>query len=77
MSAAKCADAVQVQLLSGVKYAFCTCGGSAKYPCCDGTHRGTEFRPVKFVAEQDEQAWLCVCKKSKSPPRCDGTGCPS
>ena len=28
------------------KYAWCSCGKSAKQPFCDGSHKGTDFSPI-------------------------------
>jgi CDGSH-type Zn-finger protein len=28
-------------------YHFCTCGKSSKQPFCDGSHKGSEFVPIK------------------------------
>jgi CDGSH-type Zn-finger protein len=55
------------------KYAYCTCGRSAHYPCCDGTHRGTEFRPIKIVLEGRAQMAWCACGRSRAQPYCDGS----
>ncbi len=54
-------------------YAWCACGQSKNQPFCDGSHRGTEFRPVviKF-SEKKTIAW-CGCKQSQNKPFCDGT----
>lgn len=38
---------------AGKKYFWCSCGRSAKQPFCDGSHKGTEFTPVEFVAQAD------------------------
>ena len=62
-----------VTLEAGKSYAWCACGRSAKQPFCDGTHKGSEFRPIVFKAEKDEEVWLCGCKQTKSGPHCDGT----
>ena len=64
---------VKVHLVAGQNYAFCTCGLSAIQPFCDGTHRGTGFRPFKFDAERDEDVWMCLCKRTQSVPCCDGS----
>lgn len=53
---------------------WCACGRSADQPFCDGSHKGTPFRPVRIVARVDgEEALLCACKQTKSPPYCDGS----
>ena len=55
------------------KYAWCACGRSQKQPYCDGSHRGTEFRPViEDVTEAKTVAW-CGCKRTGGKPFCDGT----
>jgi CDGSH-type Zn-finger protein len=66
---------IKVQLVAGVKHALCTCGRSADYPLCDGTHRGSEARPCKFVAARTEELWYCTCGQSASFPACDGSRC--
>ena len=62
-----------VTLEAGKSYAWCACGRSTKQPFCDGAHKGSEFRPIVFKAEKDEEVWLCGCKQTKSGPYCDGT----
>ena len=63
---------VKVQLEAGKNYAWCTCGHADAQPFCDGSHKGTEFRPVVFTAEQDEEVWMCLCKHTQGGPKCDG-----
>lgn len=62
-----------VELEEGKAYFFCTCGRSAQQPFCDGSHKGTDFTPHKFVAEKTGRAWLCLCKHTKNMPYCDGS----
>lgn len=64
---------VRVTLEAGRNYAFCTCGLSATQPFCDGAHKPTRFRPIKFNAQVTEEMWMCLCKQSGNAPRCDGT----
>jgi mannose-6-phosphate isomerase-like protein (cupin superfamily)/CDGSH-type Zn-finger protein len=62
-----------VTVQAGRTYFWCSCGRSAKQPFCDGSHEGTEFTPVKFVAgSQDEELLLCGCKHTRDKPFCDG-----
>ena len=55
------------------KYAWCSCGRSAKQPMCDGSHAGTEFVPLRFELEEETKMALCACKHTKNPPKCDGS----
>ena len=63
----------KVELEQGKKYAYCTCGLSAKQPFCDGAHKGTEFVPVVFQAEETKSCHFCQCKHTSNAPYCDGT----
>lgn len=63
----------QVQLTKDETYYFCSCGRSNNQPFCDGSHKGTEFTPKSFVAEETADAYLCACKHSANTPFCDGT----
>ena len=62
-----------VQVEGGKRYFWCACGRSASQPFCDGSHRGTDFSPVPYMAEKTEWVWFCGCKQTGSPPLCDGT----
>jgi CDGSH-type Zn-finger protein len=54
-------------------YFWCACGKSKTQPFCDGSHKGTEFIPLKFTLQEKTKVWLCGCKHSKKKPYCDGT----
>ena len=70
----KCvANAPCLEELEAGTYWWCACGRSAKHPLCDGSHRGSELKPVKIeLTERQRVAW-CACKETKSPPFCDGS----
>jgi len=54
-------------------YFWCACGHSANQPFCDGTHKGTEFRPLRFEIAEARTVALCQCKRTGGQPFCDGT----
>lgn len=64
---------IAVDLKAGEEYYFCTCGRSVSQPFCDGSHKGTSFKPKAFIAEKNGEAFLCQCKQSAKTPFCDGT----
>ncbi len=62
-----------VEVEAGEDYAWCACGKSAKQPFCDGSHRGSEFKPQHYIAETSELVHFCGCKYSANKPVCDGS----
>jgi len=56
----------------GKSYFWCSCGKSAKQPFCDGSHKGTDFNPLKFEATETKTVYFCGCKKTANSPLCDG-----
>ena len=63
---------VVLELEAGTHY-WCACGRSSNQPFCDGSHKDTEFRPVKYTAEKGGKVFFCGCKASANQPRCDGS----
>ena len=61
-----------VAVEAGKSYFWCACGNSAKQPFCDGSHKGSDFTPVKFEATETKTAYFCGCKHSAGPVLCDG-----
>lgn len=61
-----------IELEEGKKYAWCACGRSGKQPFCDGSHKGTDIKPVVFVAETGGLTRMCACKVSDNAPYCNG-----
>jgi len=62
-----------VEVEAGKSYNWCACGLSATQPLCDGSHRGSEFRPVKFEATENKTLDFCGCKHTANPVLCDGS----
>ena len=62
-----------VDVKAGQKNWWCSCGRSGKQPFCDGSHKGTEFTPVEYEAEEDGTLFFCGCKATSRSPLCDGT----
>jgi CDGSH-type Zn-finger protein len=62
-----------VQAMEAGTYYWCACGLSKKQPYCDGSHKGTEFAPVKTTLESDKNVAWCACKKTNNSPFCDGS----
>lgn len=62
-----------VEVEAGKSYFWCACGESRKQPFCDGSHRGGDFKPVKWEAAENRTVHFCGCKHSANQPLCDGT----
>ena len=61
-----------VDVEAGKSYFWCSCGKSAKQPFCDGSHKGTDFNPLKFEATETKTVYFCGCKKTANSPLCGG-----
>ena len=62
-----------VEVTEGKSYFWCSCGKSQKQPFCDGSHKGSDFAPVKHTAEKTGKLFFCGCKHSAKQPLCDGS----
>jgi CDGSH-type Zn-finger protein len=62
-----------VEELEPGDYFWCACGKSADQPFCDGSHKDTDFEPLKFTITEKSSVYLCGCKHSSNPPFCDGS----
>ncbi|GAA3939929.1 CDGSH iron-sulfur domain-containing protein [Litoribacillus peritrichatus] len=62
-----------VDVEAGKKYFWCACGLSASQPFCDGSHKGSEFSPMKYEATESTTVFFCGCKSTLNPPMCDGS----
>lgn len=62
-----------VDVEAGKSYFWCSCGKSAQQPFCDGSHKGSEFSPVKYEATESKKVFFCGCKVTANQPLCDGS----
>ncbi len=60
------------EVKAGKRYLWCSCGRSKTQPFCDASHVGSEFLPIAFKAERDEEVIFCGCKHTGTRPFCDG-----
>jgi CDGSH-type Zn-finger protein/mannose-6-phosphate isomerase-like protein (cupin superfamily) len=61
------------EVKAGKRYLWCSCGRSRTQPFCDGSHAGTGFAPIAFLAARDEDVIFCGCKQTSTGPFCDGS----
>ena len=66
-------SAIEVEVEKNKSYFWCSCGLSSKQPFCDGSHKNTEFSPVKFIADETKKMFFCTCKQTNNQPFCDGS----
>ena len=64
---------IGINVLEGNSYYWCSCGLSKKQPFCDGSHKGTTFKPLLFKADQSKKVFFCTCKQTNDQPMCDGS----
>ena len=62
-----------VEVEAGKTYFWCACGKSARQPFCDGSHKGTDYTPMKYTAEDTRRVFFCGCKHTDTAPLCDGS----
>ena len=66
-------SAIVVEVEKNKSYFWRSCGLSSKQPFCDGSHKNTEFSPVKFIADETKKMFFCTCKQTNNQPFCDGS----
>ena len=66
-------SSIAVDIEQGKSYFWCSCGKSSKQPFCDGSHKGTGFKPLVYKAEFTKKMFFCACKQTNDQPFCDGS----
>ncbi len=66
-------EPMAVEVVEGKSYFWCACGRSKKQPFCDGSHKDTDFEPLKYTAEASKKVFFCCCKHTGKAPLCDGS----
>ncbi len=64
-------EPVVEEVEAGKTYWFCRCGKSKSQPWCDGSHSGTKYTPMEWVAPQSRRFQFCTCKLTGKAPICD------
>ncbi len=64
---------IAVDVEAGKTYFWCSCGKSSKQPFCDGSHKGSDFAPMKWEADAKGTKYFCACKQTNGQPFCDGS----
>ena len=54
---------IGVNVIEGKSYFWCTCGISSKQPLCDGSHKNTNFTPIRYLAEQSKKVFFARVNK--------------
>ena len=65
--------ALAIKVEQGKSYYWCSCGKSSKQPFCNGSHKGTKFKPLAYKAELTKRVFFCVYKQTNDQPFCDGS----
>ena len=60
-------SALAIEVEQGKSYYWCACGKSKKQPFCDSSHKGTEFNPVVYKAEETKKETPKVKTKAEKP----------
>ena len=55
---------------AGQRYGWCACGRSKTQPFRDGSHQGSDFKPVEYQARESGTVYLRGCKRTGNRPRC-------
>lgn len=66
-------EPIVIEVVAGETYWWCACGRSKSQPFCDGSHLGTAFSPLEWVADKSRRVLFCACKRSAKMPLCDGS----
>ena len=54
---------IAVEVEKDKSYYWCACGKSSKQPLCDGSHKGSEFTPLAYKAEETKKVFFVHAKQ--------------
>ena len=57
---------IGINVLEGKSYYWCACGLSKKQPFCDGSHSGTEFKPLPYKALETKKMFFKLLLSTNS-----------
>ena len=55
--------AIGINVEKGKSYYWCSCGKSSKQPFCDSSHKGSEFNPAIYKAEETKKIFFALANK--------------
>ena len=55
--------AIAIEVEKNKSYYWCSCGKSSKQPFCDSSHKGTEFKPFVYKAEETKKIFFVLANK--------------
>ena len=54
---------IGIDVVEGKSYYWCSCGKSLNQPMCDGSHKGTNFKPIPYKADQSKNYFSALVNK--------------
>ena len=51
---------IEIEVVKGKSYYWCSCGKSKKQPFCDSSHKGSEFNPIVYKAVETRKIYYLI-----------------
>lgn len=55
-----------IDVEKGKDYYWCACGLSKSQPFCDGSHKGGEFVPTNYSADESKTVYFAAASKART-----------